>query len=153
MTFILFQGELDYEIQPNDRIVFISTLHGGWCLQYWNNSLEKSRSWQFQICLESFLYRNQNLFTSWCFVDQTGSTKKKQHYFYMNGIAYLFFTTLITIVKCHSSMPARLNKWYNTATSLCSWNPPKNSVTKDIRYIKYNLSDCMFWLYLILSIF
>lgn len=22
-------GELDYEIQPNDRIVFISTLHGG----------------------------------------------------------------------------------------------------------------------------
>lgn len=54
LTFILFQGELDYEIQPNDRIVFISTLHGGWCLQYWNNSLEKSRSWQFQICLESF---------------------------------------------------------------------------------------------------
>lgn len=54
LTFILFQGELDYEIQPNDRIVFISTLHGGWCLQYWNNSLEKSRSCQFQICLESF---------------------------------------------------------------------------------------------------
>ncbi|XP_061184644.1 ubiquitin-related modifier 1 homolog isoform X3 [Saccostrea echinata] len=22
-------GELDYELQPNDRIVFISTLHGG----------------------------------------------------------------------------------------------------------------------------
>lgn len=43
-----------------------------------------------------------------------------------------FFTTLITIVKCHSSMPARLNKWYNTSTSFCSWNPPKNSVMKDI---------------------
>ena len=24
-----FQGELEYEIQPNDKIVFISTLHGG----------------------------------------------------------------------------------------------------------------------------
>lgn len=109
LTFILFQGELDYEIQPNDRIVFISTLHGGWCLQYWNNSLEKSRSWQFQICLESFLYRNQNLFTSWCFVE-VQEVQKRNITFLYEWYCLTFFTPLITIVKCHSSMPTRLNE-------------------------------------------
>ena len=38
-----FQGELDYIIQPKDKIVFISTLHGGWRVvefrQYSGNSV------------------------------------------------------------------------------------------------------------------
>lgn len=29
MIYYLLQGELDYEIQQNDNILFISTLHGG----------------------------------------------------------------------------------------------------------------------------
>lgn len=85
------------------------------------------------------------IFSPHCVCWPNRKYKKETLRFYMNGIAYLFFTTLIIIVKCHSSMPARLNKWYNTATSFCSWNPPKNSVTKDIRYIKYNL-----WLHVLI---
>lgn len=27
--YFYFQGELEYELEENDRIVFISTLHGG----------------------------------------------------------------------------------------------------------------------------
>lgn len=29
IPFVFFQGELEYEIQSNDNILFISTLHGG----------------------------------------------------------------------------------------------------------------------------
>lgn len=81
----------------------------------WNLFVQKSKSFHLLV----FCWANRKY-------------KKETLLFYMNGIAYLFFTTLITIVKCHSSMPARLNKWYNTSTSFCSWNPPKNSVMKDI---------------------
>lgn len=65
---------------------------------------------QFQICLESFLYRNQNLFTSLCLLTKQEVQKRNNITFLYEWYCSSFFTTLITIVKFHSSMPTRLNE-------------------------------------------